>query len=371
MTFFSRRAAFLFAALIYLLMTFVLSPERPIAQQSTRLADIVGKWSGVTSGGREYTLEIQADGTYRTHFPATAGNREVTRTGVMQERDGQIFWSDKNGERGRSELRPGGVLWWSSGGFAVRITDGSGNQPSSGTETKGDSGGSPRDPGAGVSSSTGGETECTEKFRAAYGITMTNPGASTQAWKMMLFDQTFDPLLMQMSHQTLDRVLLRYFGSWEKCIASAATVVDPFIRRGGKLANVRSINWPVRANADERQSRYRAFADDHKVQQAVNCQELLTNPYAFEGQTVAVAGAFMAMTARDAAAFQGAGECPFVVSGIPYGTFSTQRIYVFIAAKVLGQTEMKVVGGAGGQVPHLQFLGIYACQRKDCDDITP
>lgn len=116
---------------------------------------------------------------------------------------------------------------------------------------------------------------------------------------------------------------------------------------------------------------YVAFTRKHGVQGSVACEALSRNPFAYEGKVVALgAVVFEEMIARDRGLF-GIGDifggCGVAVSGIPQGVFSSQRVKVILAGRVLGNTEVKVEG-ATLRVPHLQYVGVHICKEKDCTD---
>lgn len=120
--------------------------------------------------------------------------------------------------------------------------------------------------------------------------------------------------------------------------------------------------------------RFDAFFRNHRADDAVSCESLERNPFAMEGKTVVMRLRFEQMIAKDQAVlvtgnFWGGG-CAVLVSGVPQGTFSTQRVEVLLAGKVLGNTKVSL-GPVTLQVPHLRFGGHYVCKAENCADIIP
>jgi len=80
------------------------------------------------------------------------------------------------------------------------------------------------------------------------------------------------------------------------------------------------------------------------VRKMVSCSQLSTNPFAFEGEKIAVVVDFEEMLDRDKALF--GRECMVVTPGIPARTFSTQRASVVLIGQVIGKTEVKIPLGS-------------------------
>lgn len=108
------------------------------------------------------------------------------------------------------------------------------------------------------------------------------------------------------------------------------------------------------------------------AERLVTCTSLMTNPFVFEGRVVAIFLMFNSMLERDKGLFT-RGEmfdCLVVASGIPSGTFSTQRAYLLLAGRVIGKTEVKMPLGPQS-LPHLKFVGVHACTKARCAEFAP
>lgn len=116
--------------------------------------------------------------------------------------------------------------------------------------------------------------------------------------------------------------------------------------------------------------RFDAFFRNHRADEAVSCESLSRNPFAMEGKTVVMRLEFEQMMAKDQGVLRWGGQCAVLVSGIPHGTFSTQRVEVLFAGKVLGNAKVSL-GPVTLQVPHLRFGGLYVCKAENCADIIP
>ena len=106
----------------------------------------------------------------------------------------------------------------------------------------------------------------------------------------------------------------------------------------------------------------------------MSCDSLERNPFALERKTIGLRLSFEQMIAKDQGVF-GVGDgwgggCGVAVSGIPHGTFSTQRVKVLLVGKVLGNTKINI-GKVTLLVPHLSFVGVHICKDEKCSDIVP
>jgi hypothetical protein len=100
----------------------------------------------------------------------------------------------------------------------------------------------------------------------------------------------------------------------------------------------------------------------------VSCSEVSTNPFAFEGEKVALVLDFEEMLERDKALF--GRSCMLVASGIPARTFSTRQASVVLIGQVLGKTEVKIPLGTI-PAPHLRFAGVHFCREAGCSEFWP
>lgn len=119
-----------------------------------------------------------------------------------------------------------------------------------------------------------------------------------------------------------------------------------------------------------RQRRWNEFARKHSVQEVVKESDLFTNPFLYQGKTVAVTLRFQRMITANSATFVG-GNGVFVVSNIPTGTYRSQRqVPDVLAVKVTGMTEIKGLPLVNSmQVPNLRFVGVHLCNNWGCTDL--
>lgn len=113
-------------------------------------------------------------------------------------------------------------------------------------------------------------------------------------------------------------------------------------------------------------ARSAAFVRTNGVAHFVTIQQLVTNPFVYQGQVVAIPGDFEQMHSAAQGLFSSHGR-HFVVSGIPTAMF-TQRSAVLVAGRVLGKIEIKVSSLGSTLVPHLSFVGKAFCQQPGCGD---
>jgi hypothetical protein len=108
------------------------------------------------------------------------------------------------------------------------------------------------------------------------------------------------------------------------------------------------------------------------VKRLVSCSSLEVNPFAFDREVVAVPLVFHSMLERDKGLFAMGEilECKIVVSGIPPSIFSTRLMYVLMAGRVIGRTEVKSPLGPLS-LPHLSFVGVEFCRKEKCAEFAP
>jgi len=132
-----------------------------------------------------------------------------------------------------------------------------------------------------------------------------------------------------------------------------------------RLANERA------AKESARQNRWNGFARQYGVQELANESNLFTNPFQYQGKTIAATLRFERMMTANSAVFEG-GQGLFVISNIPNGTYKSKRDKRdLIAVTVIGTTELKGIPMVNSmQVPNLKFVGIHFCQDWNCSDIV-
>jgi hypothetical protein len=99
----------------------------------------------------------------------------------------------------------------------------------------------------------------------------------------------------------------------------------------------------------------------------VTVEQLAPNPFAFQGQVVAIYGNFQQMNSATQGVFSSRDKA-FVVSGIPTARFTQQGGMVMLAARVLGNIEIKLPVLGPTLVPHLSFVGSAFCQQPGCSE---
>lgn len=119
-----------------------------------------------------------------------------------------------------------------------------------------------------------------------------------------------------------------------------------------------------------RQTRWNAFARKYGVQELVKESDLFTNPFLYQGKTIAVVLQFERMMTANSATFKG-GNGIFVVSSIPTGTYRSARGRSdLLAVRVVGMTELKGLPFVNSmQAPNLRFVGVHFCAESGCSDI--
>jgi len=108
-----------------------------------------------------------------------------------------------------------------------------------------------------------------------------------------------------------------------------------------------------------RQNSWNGFSQKYGVQELVPLNILHTNPYVYEGKTVAVSVIFNRMISRDTAKFSSGYGLHINVSGVPSKLFRTQ-VLVVLAIQVTKSKDSI-----------FKFVGAHFCEALRCSDILP
>ncbi len=146
----------------------------------------------------------------------------------------------------------------------------------------------------------------------------------------------------------------------------AVAAEEPVARPAPKEEVYKTITYAeVKKNHDELVSR-------HNIQSWPAANELMANPYNYEGKVVAIPATFLQMISRSDGLFrlsQRGSDNMAKVSDIPNGTFKTSG-RVLIIGKVTGNTKLDSVK-TGMLSPHMKFVGVHFCETMSCADILP
>jgi hypothetical protein len=126
----------------------------------------------------------------------------------------------------------------------------------------------------------------------------------------------------------------------------------------------------AQARQDEIARRLAAFLQSNGVGQVVRPDQLAANPFAYQGQIVAVTLVFEQMISPNEGLFSGSGAS-LLVSAVPSGRFTEGRSAVVLAGRVLGNREVKLPLVGATLVPHLSFVGSDSCEHGCGDYYSP
>jgi len=133
-------------------------------------------------------------------------------------------------------------------------------------------------------------------------------------------------------------------------------------------ANAAAAEAARKAQATEQ--RWKAFVSQNGISKLVSHDELFSNPFVFEKQTIAVVVGFERMIAADRGVFEMGGD-PIVVSELPKTRFGRSTRTVMVAARVLGTTPLNVPLVGETAVPHLAYTAAEDCQDETCSEMMP
>lgn len=114
-------------------------------------------------------------------------------------------------------------------------------------------------------------------------------------------------------------------------------------------------------------TRSATFVKANGVAHFVTVEQLTANPFVYQGQVVAIYGAFEQMNSATQGLFSSQDK-RFVVSGIPTARFTQQRSMVMLAGRVLGNIEIRLPVLGPTLVPQLSFVGSAFCQQQGCSE---
>lgn len=141
--------------------------------------------------------------------------------------------------------------------------------------------------------------------------------------------------------------LIRGYRNWPQALKKQrAEEAEQERQRNAQLEQIRQAQQRAEARWD-------AFLKKYNVKKEVTIYQLMTNPFAYEGQVVATIGAFQRMNTRTQAVFSWLSH-EFVVSGVSANRFTGEE-RVALAVRVLGNIELR----PGYSVPHLSLVAIY------------
>jgi hypothetical protein len=111
-----------------------------------------------------------------------------------------------------------------------------------------------------------------------------------------------------------------------------------------------------------------AFMAEAGAEEWVAREKLVANPFIYEDDTVLVWIKFYTMLASDQALFN-MGSDPFLVSGVPTGTFTQEGQSVLLAGRVAGKEYVKLPVVGEVLVPHLEYVDAHICQQPQCGEM--
>jgi hypothetical protein len=142
--------------------------------------------------------------------------------------------------------------------------------------------------------------------------------------------------------------------------------------RGAAQAKQREAVLEEQRQAEQRKqseiaARSSGFVKANGVAHFVTAEQLAANPFVYQGQVVAIYGAFEQMISATQGLFSSQDK-RFVVSGIPTARFTQTGSIVMLAGRVVGNIEIKVPILGPTLVPHLSFVGSAFCQQQGCSE---
>jgi uncharacterized protein YecT (DUF1311 family) len=119
----------------------------------------------------------------------------------------------------------------------------------------------------------------------------------------------------------------------------------------------------VRARTEASRAVYDGFVKRGGIEGWPSLDELVANPFAYEGKTIGLWGSFSQMVARDRGIFAG----KVLLSSLPVDVVKTGE-QTLVAGKVLGNEFVDTPFGGKVPLPLLKFVDIFKCQQTNCED---
>jgi hypothetical protein len=126
-------------------------------------------------------------------------------------------------------------------------------------------------------------------------------------------------------------------------------------------------------------ARYKQFTEKTDMQARPAIDDLMANPFVYQGKNVGIVGRFDTMLTADRAIIdvaQRSKDFPFMsdaipvlVSSIPQGTFRSSGVVVMLIGTVAGKEPIEVPTGGHVLVPHLKYVDAYFCKEAQCADL--
>jgi hypothetical protein len=110
-------------------------------------------------------------------------------------------------------------------------------------------------------------------------------------------------------------------------------------------------------------AQYNEFVKRAGIQDWPSLDDLVANPFAYEGKTIGLWGSFSQMVARDRGIFAG----KVLLSSLPIDAVKNGA-QTLVAGKVLGNEFVDTPFGGKVPLPLLKFVDIYKCQQTNCED---
>lgn len=105
-----------------------------------------------------------------------------------------------------------------------------------------------------------------------------------------------------------------------------------------------------------RQGRWNDFVRKYGIQEMIEANALMVNPFVYQGKTVAIHTNFLRMVSPDTGLFANGN---IIASGLPRDLMRTQSVVVLVGR----------VTGTTGQAPQLKFVGVHFCKDYGCSDL--
>ena len=122
--------------------------------------------------------------------------------------------------------------------------------------------------------------------------------------------------------------------------------------------------YPQAVGSVERSKAAQDFLKRYGVSRILLPHEFVSNPYPYEGKTVAVATVFASMQSKDTALFMDGVGNAIVASGVPYQKFTPGTQGVIVIGKAAGQkkVDMPVMGSVN--VPYIKAIDVHICPKN-------
>ena len=158
---------------------------------------------------------------------------------------------------------------------------------------------------------------------------------------------------------------------WNSAAQARKQKIEETRRQAEQLAQQEIQQQKAEVERQKITNRRNTFVEQNAVKAWPNPDALRTNPFVYQGKTVAVVAQFGEMSSATDGLFKIGTDMDMnivLVSDIPDGTFTESR-WIILAGTVISKKEIQLPLLGKVLVPHLKYVGILNCPDQSCNGL--